>query len=246
MLAIFSALSNKWLNAFSVVDNVKSIVSVERSSGEIPCLDGIRVFHAIVVYYAHKGIEVNFNPFVNRVELNQFARGLISVPNRASWLNTEAFFLLSGLLVSYSIIGRLQKGSRVNIFKEIAGRYLRFMPPVAALIIFATFILPMLGNGPQWNMIITYQSDLCKQHWWRNILLIQNWFGFENICMTHTHHIATDFTLFVASFFLVILLFHHPKAGTLTIFTLVASTTLRNFIVSMRMNVTMYMVNGIE
>jgi peptidoglycan/LPS O-acetylase OafA/YrhL len=239
-------LSNKWLNAFSAVDNLKSIVSVERSSGEIPCVDGIRVFHATMVLLAHKEMDVNFNPFMNRVEMNKIGGGLLSVATRSSWLYTEAFLLLSGLLVSYATIGKLQRGRKVNIFKEISGRYLRIMPPMAALIIFATFILPKLGSGPQWNIIITFQADLCKKNCWRNFLLIHNWFGFENICMTHLHHVGTDFTLFIVGIFLVILMFKHERLGTFAIFTLATLASVRNFFMAIDTQINMYMLNGIE
>lgn len=239
-------LSNRWLASFSVTDNMASILSVERSSSEIPCLDGIRFLHTMMLVFAHKLMEITFNPIANGVEVNRFFKTNISVAPRACYLNTDIFLMLSGLLLSYSLIGRLQRGVKINILKEIGGRYFRFMPPVAALIAFATFILPFAGSGPQWNMLITYQSELCKRTWWRNFLMIHNWFGFENICMTHTHHIGTDFELFVFSVLLVVFFYNSPKYGTITMLSLVASSSIGNFLITFNNHIGTYVLFGSE
>ena len=234
------------MDAFSVLDNAKSIISIERSNKAIPCLDGIRVLNTIMIFLAHKGTVLNYNSLTNRRHMNEIGIKVFTIPARASFIITDLFFLLSGLLVSYSIIGKLQRNQKISIFKEIASRYFRYMPPMAALIIFATFILPKLGSGPQWNLMITYQSDLCRAYSWRNILMIHNWFGFENICMTHLHHIETEFTLFVVGIFLVIFLFKFPKSGTVLIITLVLLISCRNFIVVFRSDSNLYIAPSLE
>jgi hypothetical protein len=239
-------LSNKWLASFSAIDNAKSVLSVERSSGEIPCLDGIRWLNTLMLLFAHKGMELNFTPMTNRVWMNDEQKELVSVPQRALYLNTDAFLMLSGLLISYSFIGRLQRGRKIEIIKEIAGRYFRLVPPMAALMIFGTFIFPLLGSGPQWNMLVTYQSDLCKKTWWRNFLMIHNWLGFENICMTHMHHIGSDFELFIASIFVIIFLHKSPKYGTIAILVLSCASTLANFLVSFTTQISAYILYGME
>lgn len=159
---------------------------------------------------------INFNPFANRLELSSILLHPISVLLRACYLYTDMFLMMSSLLVSYSLLGRMQRGQRINILKEVAGRYLRIMPPMAAVIIFATFVLPLLGSGPQWNTIIKYESELCKTTWWRSFLMIHNWFGLENICIMNTHHVGADFELFVAALFFIILIHFLPKAGMIT------------------------------
>lgn len=160
------------------------MVSIVPAKGDIPSPHGIRFFNTLMLIISHKCMELDFNPISNRTEMILFSKSPISVIVRASYLYTDSFIMLSGMLVAYSFVGRLQRGQNINVIKEIAARYFRVIPPMAGLILFGTFILPLLGNGPQWNMLITYQSQLCKQTWWRNFLMIHNWFGFENICMT--------------------------------------------------------------
>jgi peptidoglycan/LPS O-acetylase OafA/YrhL len=168
------------------------------------------------------------------------------MPLRIGFIYSEVFLTISGLLVSYSTIGRLQRGQKVSIVREIISRYFRFMPPMTALIIFATFILPKLGSGPEWSMLITSQSEICKKNSWRNLLMIHNYFGFENICMTHTHHVGTDFWLFVMGIFLVILLFKQPKLGSFVILIIASLVSWRNFRITIAKELHLYAYFGMS
>jgi hypothetical protein len=47
--------------------------------------------------------------------------------------------------------------------------------------IICTKYLPGMSYGPMWNMVITRHSDLCYKNWWKNILYVQNLFGFKNM-----------------------------------------------------------------
>jgi len=51
---------------------------------------------------------------------------------------------------------------------------------VTVMLICAKY-LPEMNYGPMWNMVITRHSDLCYKNWWRNLLYIQNLFGFKNM-----------------------------------------------------------------
>lgn len=191
-------------------------------------------------------MEFEYNPISNRNEIAENSVLPLSVIARASYLYTDLFIMLSGMLVTYSFYGRLQKNQKINIIKELAIRYFRVMPPVAALMIFGTFLLPLLGSGPQWPMLIDDQAELCKETWWRNFLMIHNWFGFENICMTHTHHVGTDFALFVVGMILVTFLYRHPKRTTQLIVALSVLSTAARFYVVYSRDMTVYVLQRYE
>lgn len=195
---------------------------------------------------SHKCMEIDYNPMTNRNEITEMAFLPFTVITRASYLYTDLFIMLSGMLVTYSFIGRLQRSQSINIVKELAIRYFRVMPPVAALMIFGTFILPLMGSGPQWPMLIDDQVEICKKNWWRNFLMIHNWFGFENICMTHTHHVGTDFALFVVGIILVTFLYRHPRRTTQLIIVLSALSTVATFYVVYKREITVYVLQRYE
>lgn len=39
----------------------------------------------------------------------------------------------------------------------------------------------------------------CKRFWWRNLLLIHNFYSVDEMCMTWSWYVAADFQLFVLS-----------------------------------------------
>lgn len=107
----------------------------------------------------------------------------MSVIVRAAAIYTDAFIMLSGLLTSYAIIGRLRNKQSPRIVQEYFSRFLRIVPPLAALILFCTFIFPELGQGPQWSVVVDKHAEICKKNWWRNFLFIHNYYGFSEMVM---------------------------------------------------------------
>lgn len=217
-----------------------------KASNDIASAHGIRLFNTIMLIISHKCMEIEFSPTSNRNEVAMISQTPVTVIVRASYLYTDVFLMLSAMLVSYSFIGRLNRGQTINITKEIVARYFRVVPPMAALMLFGTFILPIISDGPQWGMLINNQAELCKTTWWRNFFMIHNWFGFENICMTHTHHIGTDFELFLLAPIIVIMLHKHPKNTSVLIFILAVISTIGRFYVTYARNMTVYVLFGIE
>lgn len=227
--------------------NFKDMVSSEPAKGDMPTPHGIRFVNTLMLIFSHKCMELSFNPIPNRS--TDFLADSVNpwtVLVRASYLYTDTFIMLSGMLVTYSFIGRLQRGQSINALKEIAARYFRVVPPMAAIMIFGIFVLPLLGSGPQWPMLITGQAEMCKQTWWRNFFMIHNWFGFENICMTHTHHVGTDFQLFLCTPLLVTFLYKYPKKASATIFSLALIATIARYYITYSREMSVYVLFGAE
>lgn len=68
---------------------------------------------------------------------------------------------------------------------------------MTAAISFSAWILPYIGNGPQWGSLIEQNSDLCQQHFWKNIFFVQNFFPAHEQCSPHLQQISIDFQLFL-------------------------------------------------
>lgn len=180
---------------------------------------------------AHKAMEQIFNPVAHKTQMMELMSQPTFLIFRLSYLHTDVFLMFSGFLVTQTFISRIKRGQDINILKEIFNRYLRLIPSIIILIIFVTFILPKLGRGPLWPMLIEYQSDLCKKTWFSSILMIQNLIGIENICMMHTHHVATDFQLFLIAPIVAVYLCKYPKKTVKFVILLAAVSTLGRFFV---------------
>lgn len=173
--------SGEWLTTFSLKKNVSSLLSLKREGSDIPSVHGIRFINAAMLVIAHKSMALFFQPYANRTEMADTLGKPWTVIGRAASLYTDPFIMLSGLLTTYSLYGRLQRGTGFSIAKEYISRLLRIVPTLGALILFCTFILPLIGSGPQWNLVVTHHATICKSYWWRNLLFIHNYFGFENM-----------------------------------------------------------------
>jgi peptidoglycan/LPS O-acetylase OafA/YrhL len=243
--SLIKIISDEWLTAFSLNKNFKALVSMEPNKNDIPILHGIKFINMLVIFYGHLYVTQQFKPIMNRNEMTFIFRQPWTIVLRAGFLNTDVFIMLSGMLATYSFFEKLQRGQKINVTKAIVFRYFRIVIPMTVMIIFITFIMPLLGDGPQWNMMIKNQSEICKTTWWKNILLIQNWLGIENMCKSHTHHIASDFQLSVIAQFLVILLYKRPKIGSVVIFSLATASTIGNFYVTYNGELTLFAVFGL-
>ncbi|KAJ1519579.1 hypothetical protein ONE63_004854 [Megalurothrips usitatus] len=206
-------LARDLLLSFSLLKNWNALLSVKRSPDDIESVHGIRFFNAIMLVLCHKSMSVFYNGYSNRTEMSEGIGQQWTVIARAASLYTDPFIMLSGLLTSYAYVKKLERGQKINIVDELRNRLIRLVPSLAALILFCSFVLPWLGSGPMWNLVIKTHSDICKKHWWRNLLFIHNWFGFENMCLTHTHHVGIDTQLFMVSPLFVWLLWSKPKMG---------------------------------
>ncbi|XP_030765294.1 nose resistant to fluoxetine protein 6-like [Sitophilus oryzae] len=235
---------NKWVMCFSLKKNLNSITSYKRSQGDIEAVHGIRMLNAILLIAAHKSMALFFIPYVNRTECVEYLARPFTVIGRAASLYTDPFIMISGLLTSYSLIGKLNKDGKLKIAQEYISRLYRIVPTFAALIAFCTFILPWLNSGPMWNMVVTHHSNICKKYWWRNLLFIHNYFGFKDMCLTHTHHLGIDTQLFFTSPFLVYILWKWPVKGSVTLLSLATISTMGRYYVTYTMKLSNYVHFG--
>jgi peptidoglycan/LPS O-acetylase OafA/YrhL len=245
MYAKLSILGDLALS-FSVIKNTKTLFSLERDNGDIRMAHVIRFLNAVMLLVSHKCMAMFYVPYSNRTAMTELLSQKWTVVARAASLYTDPFLMLSGMLTAYSLYGKLQKSGRISLAKEYISRYFRIMPSLAFLIIFCTFILPLLSSGPQWNLVVSHHADLCKQNWWRNLLFIHNWFGFSSMCLTHTHHVGIDTELFWIAPFLIVALYKWPKRGLNVIIALAVISTIARYYVTYAYELSNYVSFGIR
>ncbi|KAH8388008.1 hypothetical protein KR093_010927, partial [Drosophila rubida] len=211
---------NDWCTAFSLDKNLRWLFSTNSSPGDIEAVHGIRFLNAVMLIFSHKSMAMFFNPYNNRTAMSESLGQPWTVIGRAASLYTDPFLLFSGMLTSYSLFGRLMKRQPIRLKNEYVSRLMRIVPPLAALILFCTYVLPLWGSGPQWNLVVGHHADICKQHWWRNLLFIHNYFGFSEMCLTHTHHLGIDTELFAVAPLFILGLWRWPRRGLVTLLLL--------------------------
>ncbi|KDR21234.1 Nose resistant to fluoxetine protein 6 [Zootermopsis nevadensis] len=216
------------LKAFSLKKNFRTLLKTENVSNDFACLHGIRTLNAVALIVFHKSVALYFNPYVNRTYMAETFSKSWSVIGRTSIIYTDSFIFISGFLTSHSLLAELDSNKKINICRKYFSRYMRITPNLVAVILFCTHILNHLGSGPQWNLVVKRHSDFCQRNMWRNLLYIHNYFGFEDMCLTHTHQLAVDMQLYVVTPILVYVLWSRRWLGLSTVvLTCTVSSILR-------------------
>ncbi|KAJ9593680.1 hypothetical protein L9F63_014775, partial [Diploptera punctata] len=224
------------LKAFSLQKNVKTLLCKDKSTDDIPYLHGIRALNALALVIFHKSAALAFRPFINRTSMIESHAMSWSVIGRTAIIYTDTFILLSGLLTSYSILRELDRKRKINIWKKYLMRYIRFTPNMLAIILFCTYIMIHLGSGPQWNLVVKHHSDMCQENMWKNFLYIHNYYGFEKMCLTHTHQLAIDMQLYIIAPIFIYLLWRNRQLGLILTVAIILLSTILRFVVTYNKN----------
>lgn len=68
----------------------------------------------------------------------------------------------------------------------------------------STVLAFFLNDTSQFRMYEDVEGN-CKKFWWRNLLLIQNFYPIKELCMSWSWYIAADFQLYVVTIVLLAL-----------------------------------------
>ncbi|XP_026765152.2 nose resistant to fluoxetine protein 6-like [Galleria mellonella] len=218
----------KLLNAFSLKRNFKKIFDLSDGQTRVKGVDAFRGLNAFALLIAHKSMAMAHNPYVNKVGFAMTFGMPWAVVGRSAILYTDSFLYLSGYLNAHNLLQDLERKGTIDVKNRLIGRWFRLFPLFLSLMLFCTYILPDVNNGPQWNLVVEEHSRVCERTMWKSFLFIHNYFGFEEMCLTHTHQLGMDMQLYVATLPLMLVLVKSKTLGLSLIFaTALASTVLR-------------------
>ncbi|XP_031339168.1 nose resistant to fluoxetine protein 6-like isoform X1 [Photinus pyralis] len=201
------------LLTFSVIRNIKAIFS--KDSGEIPCLNGIRVLSVMwIILYQRQEVSRSVNSEWWDGHAKQSGHhDLASMFLLNGSLAIDTFLLLSGILLSYSYLALKKKGRSFKISKFYIHRYLRLAPVLIVVIVFVVTLLGQTSSGPfSRSTLNRHIVDACSQNWWQSLLFIQNYV--PEACLSHTWYLAIDVQLYVISPIFLLSLSKWPKYAT--------------------------------
>ncbi|XP_068082889.1 nose resistant to fluoxetine protein 6 [Anabrus simplex] len=204
----------KILLAFSVPANWRKLLDTKQNPGNVGCIDGIRTLSTLWVIVAHKMLFLTTEPLVNKVMLINFIQDIHKMPLANCTLNVDTFFVISGFLRGYNMLGELQNG-RFKYLSSLVQRYLRLSPPYFIMIGFYASLLMYLGSGPAWNETTGVNSLYCRESWIFNILYVNNYFNIERLCVMQSWYLSADLQLFLLAPLVLYPLWRWPTAGKL-------------------------------
>ncbi|XP_035209686.1 nose resistant to fluoxetine protein 6-like [Stegodyphus dumicola] len=237
MLVIIASFVDAWLQhkgvttesnalrvllAFSVLKNFSRLFSTEKLSDRLTCLNGIRVLTLLSIIYGHSYYFLHMDIFMSKMQLYDImAKDFLFQIILNMLQAVDPFFFLSGFLLCYWVtISVRDKKKPFNIPYLIIRRLFRLLPAYYFVFTFA-FLMRDLGSGPFYHKTLDRHMGGCDKYWWTNLLFINNFYKYDNLCMVHTWYIACDFQLFIFSLFLLLVLFKWPKVGISLSFTVI-------------------------
>jgi hypothetical protein len=92
------------------------------------------------------------------------------------------------------------KKQEFNTVLFIFKNFLHYMIPVVYITVMIMFVLPFIGDGPIFPMMLKlFFYNSCNSYWWTNVLLISNFvpWNLEDMCASNIAMISNEFMLIV-------------------------------------------------
>ncbi|KAM3968323.1 drop dead [Aphomia sociella] len=236
----------KFLNAFSLKRNLRKVFDLSDAPTRVKGVDAFRGINAFALLIAHKSMAISHSPFVNKVNFSQVFGMPWAVVGRSAILYTDSFLYLSGFLNAHNLLQDLERKGTIDVKNRLIGRWFRLFPLFLSLMLFCTYILPDLNNGPQWNLVVEEHSRVCEKTMWRSFLFIHNYFGFEEMCLTHTHQLGMDMQLYVATLPLMLVLVKSRTLGLSLMLVIALASTVLRYLATHWYDISMFVYYGIS
>ncbi|XP_011558480.3 nose resistant to fluoxetine protein 6 [Plutella xylostella] len=236
----------KLLNAFSLKRNFRKLFDLSDSQTRIKGLDAFRGLNALALLIAHKSMALAHNSYVNKLTMSEVFGMRWAVIGRSAILYTDSFLYLSGFLNAHNLLSELDRKGTIDIKSRLISRWFRLFPLFLSLMLFCTYILPDVNSGPQWNLVVEEHSRVCEKNMWKSFLFIHNYFGFEDMCLTHTHQIGMDMQLYVATLPLMLLLWRSRTVGWSVMFAIAAVSTVLRYMAIYWHDISMVVYYGVS
>ncbi|XP_016972375.1 nose resistant to fluoxetine protein 6 [Drosophila rhopaloa] len=220
-------------SCFDVANNWGKISAMRTNQpGEIPIMNGLRSVCAILILVFHVMWYMYFTVH-NKTELISYAETVFFQYVSTAPLLVDVFFTISGFLQTYNFLRNTKQleavrrnglWGNVKLFgKLLFHRYLRLGPLYLVVMGSVDLAFAYIGDVSVFHINERF-DELCTQHWWRNLLFIQNLFDHREMCANWSWSLACDMQFFLLANIVLFIYARHPKVGkVLTVSGLLAT-----------------------
>ncbi|GIY24598.1 nose resistant to fluoxetine protein 6 [Caerostris darwini] len=202
------------LVCFSAYTNYLKLinVSVKEDNKHLSAVNGVRYITVTWVIVGHSYLYADYNQMTQGMRLAQLPPNFWFQAVANAMLTVDTFFLMSGMLVTYSVLKAQEKRKGLNVFMYIFHRFWRLTPPYAMTIAFLV-LSPILASGPVWKITLDPLIKNCQANWWTNLLYVNNYVNTYDFCLEHTWYLGVDMQLHILGLFVLLPLLKWPKLG---------------------------------
>ena len=118
--------------------------------------------------------------------------------------------ILSACFTTYKSIEIMRK-TKVNFFMYLLERILRLAPVMLGYILFTQSFPLIHFGGPTMQRVQKHNSDLCYQNGWKELLFVNNFAVFKDLCIPVAWFMSVDFQIYFFAFPLFLLIAKYPQ-----------------------------------
>ncbi|KZC11487.1 Nose resistant to fluoxetine protein 6 [Dufourea novaeangliae] len=204
----------KFLICFSGYSNLKQIFNIESGTDNIAMLHGVKFFGMTWIIAAHT---IYYgSAFWDRTTAVMMTNAAwMQVLTNATY-SVDTFFCVSGFLLGMVYLKSIRKEKPNFTFRNFTKifllqslkRFIRLTPAYAIVIIFTIL------NFTSYDKVSTFHFieepvNYCTKYWWRNLLYINNFYDWNELCFSWSWYIANDMQFFMFGTILLVLFSTH-------------------------------------
>lgn len=212
-----NAVTN-FLICFSVIKNTKSILSTHVPTGVVGSLNGIRALSMTWVILGHIYYFGALSSVDNITIAEKISQRFSFQAIANAYVSVDSFFLLSGILVSYITLKKMDNSSgRLGLPMFYIHRFVRLTPSYMFAIFLYSSFYPHIVSGPLGIIVKHTEEPNCKKYWWTNLLYINNIYPSHmmNECLGWSWYLANDMQFYVISPIFLYVMYRFKFRGAL-------------------------------
>ncbi|XP_036318069.1 nose resistant to fluoxetine protein 6-like [Rhagoletis pomonella] len=197
ILQSLTAVLRDTVSTFSPQRTVSVLLGSDSSETQFPIFNVLKLGATFALYVSLKYIMIGHLPIINRDIMVRALEKPQSILFRTPMVYMDMLLMVSGFLIAYQLAEEMEQKSHIQLLKRMALKITRYLPTLYAVLLFQTYILPLLGAGPLWTNLIGQNTRLCEQQLWRNFFSVQNAIEFEETCSPMSIQLALEVQLYI-------------------------------------------------
>ena len=130
----------------------------------------------------------------------------------------DLFFFISGYLLTKNVFNEVDFAANkaMLLVQKLAQKLLRLYPIYIACLVIFWGVVPSLHSGPVWVIYERQEINRCDSVWWRNLLMIDNFFS--SGCFNFSWWVQAEIQYTVLALLTFMLLFINKSIGTIVLY----------------------------